>query len=454
MKDLTKGSLAKHLTNMAVPIGVGMLAQTMYFLVDLYFVGKLGSNALAGVSAAGNLNFFILATTQAVSIGSISIISVAFGKKDIPSANMAFNQTLILSTLLFLLTLFFGYILAPSYLSVVSSDKMTIQSGTSYLYWFIPSLGLQFLLVGMSSGLRASGIVKPTMIIQLISVIMNIILTPILVTGWYFGITLGVVGAGLSSSISTLAGVILMSIYFRLADTSLKFNLKSLRPDPIIWKKIALIGLPASGEYLVTFLYMVVIFWALQVIGPSVQAGFALSSRIMQAIFMPTLAIAYALPAIVGQNLGAKEYKRVTLVFNHAMRVIAIIMIILMLICLTFTDVLVKPFAPDKEVLLISVVFIQIISLNFIPSGVIFACSGMCQGLGNTWPAFYSMAARLFLFSIPAIWLSQQSYFKFEHICYLSVVTAIIQSLLSYSLVKREMNKKLVSDRHDALTIA
>ena len=100
MKDLTQGSIPKHLINMSIPIMVGMLVQTLYFLVDLYFVGGLGETALAGVSAAGNAMFIIIALTQILNVGTATLISHAAGRKDRPYANLVFNQSFVISILI------------------------------------------------------------------------------------------------------------------------------------------------------------------------------------------------------------------------------------------------------------------------------------------------------------------------------------------------------------------
>lgn len=100
MKDLTQGSIPKHLITMALPMMIGMFIQTLYFIVDLYFVGKLGSAALAGLSLAGNAMFLIFALTQILNVSTAALISHAVGAKDQADANITFNQSMMISTLI------------------------------------------------------------------------------------------------------------------------------------------------------------------------------------------------------------------------------------------------------------------------------------------------------------------------------------------------------------------
>src|SRR6202167_4301785 len=109
MRDLTQGSIPRQIVALAVPIFAGMLLQTLYYIVDLYFVSRLGNAAIAGVSAAGNVAFIVFALTQMLGVGIVSLISQAVGRKDAAEANLVFNQSLLLSLLFSILTLVCGY---------------------------------------------------------------------------------------------------------------------------------------------------------------------------------------------------------------------------------------------------------------------------------------------------------------------------------------------------------
>lgn len=444
MKDLTSGSISKHIIFMALPIAIGMIVQTIYYLVDLYFVGQLGKTALAGVNAAGNLAFFAMGLTQILGVGTVALISQAVGRKDQSTSNIVFNQAIGIAAFFGILTLVAGYWFADDYLKAISSDPGTIAAGKTFLYWFIPNLAMQFPLVAMGSALRGTGIVKPTMIVQLISIIINIILAPILIAGWLTGKPMGIAGAGLASSIAIFIGLVMMWHYFHKLERYVGFSSKQIRPNFTLWKKVIAIGFPAGGEFLLMFFYTAVIYWLIQDFGPSAQAGFGLGSRMMQAIFVPALALAFALPAVVGQNYGAKLHGRVTESLRKAILMISLLMGLLSIITIWNAEFFLAGFTDDPEVLSIGILFLQLIAFNFIPSGIVFTCSGMLQGLGNTWPAFYSMASRIVLFILPAIWMAKQSSFELKHVWYLSIGASVFQAFVSLYLVKKEMKRKLI----------
>ena len=446
MKDLTQGSIPKHLINMALPMMIGMFIQTLYFIVDLYFVGKLGAAALAGLSLAGNAMFLIFALTQILNVSTAALISHAVGAKNKVDANLTFNQSMMLSTVTGVVVCIIGYLGAEAYLNLISQDLETVQMGLAYLYWFIPCMALQFVMVSISSSLRGTGIVKPTMVIQTLSILVNIILSPILIAGWGTGYAMGIAGAGFASSISVIFAVILLCYYFKTTDkyVSVDFALWSIDVPRI--KKLLAIGLPAGGEFFLMFVYMGTIYWLIQPFGADAQAGFGLGSRIMQSLFLPAMAIDFASPAIAGQNFGAQNYQRVRQTFTWSAIMTCSLMAILTLVCLSQAELLVQGFSDEPKVLLVSVVFLQIICWNFVPSGIVFTCSGMFQSLGNTMPALFSTATRLISFIIPALWLSQQDDFQIEQLWYVSVTTVCIQASVSFYFLKREFKKRLPKD--------
>ena len=173
MKDLTSGSIPGHIVRLALPMAAGMIFQTMYYLVDLYFVARLGDAAVAGVSSAGNVQFIVMALTQVLGVGTMALIAQAVGRKDQADANLIFNQSTLMAAVCGVVVLVGGMLLAPVYMRAVGADPATIREGTAYLRAYIPGLALQFALVSMGSALRGTGIVKPTMLVQIVTVVMN-----------------------------------------------------------------------------------------------------------------------------------------------------------------------------------------------------------------------------------------------------------------------------------------
>ncbi len=443
MKDLTRGPVTSHILQMAAVMVIGMIGQTLYYLVDLYFVSGLGPQPIAGVGAAGNIAFVVLALTQILGVGTVALIAQAAGRKDQHDANVVFNQSLALSGVCGVAVLVAGYLLTPPYMRAISADSLMQSAGVTYLYWFLPGLALQFGLVSMGSALRGTGIVRPTMTVQVVSVALNIILAPILIAGWGTGRPMGVAGAGLSSTIAIVVGVLMLTGYFERLEKYVGFHPAQWRPQLAYWKRILGIGLPAGGEFFVMFLMMVLMYGLIRRFGSDAQAGYGIGSRVMQAIFMPAMAVAFAAAPIAGQNFGARHAARVRETFRSVVLLETGIMVVITALCQIAPGALIAAFSTDARVIAVGTDFLRIISWNFIASGIIFTCSGLFQAMGNTWPALLSGVSRLAIFAVPALWLSAQPGFRLEQLWHLSVATTVLQALISYALVKAEMNKRL-----------
>ena len=443
MKDLTKGSISSHLIAMAVPMAAGMIFQTLYFFVDLYFVAKLGDAAVAGVSTAGNAMFIIMAMTQVLGVGTVALIAHAVGRKDQADANLIFNQSLLIAALCGVLTLVLGYAGSLAYVKSIAADEATVQAGVTYLYWFLPGMALQFAMVAMGSALRGTGIVQPTMVVQVLTLVINTILAPILIAGWGIGHPMGVAGAGLASTIAIVVGVILLSLYFVRLEKYVSFHKEQWQPRVAVWKRMLTVGLPAGGEFALMFLFTAVTYWALRNFGAAAQAAFGIGGRIMQGIFLPVMAIAFAAAPVAGQNFGARQPERVRETFRAAVKLCTALMFVLMLLCQWRPDVLIGFFSKEPEVIEIGSQFLHIISFNFVLSGVVFTCSSMFQALGNTLPSLYSSATRLITYSVPVIWMTTQPWFSLNHVWFLSVATVVLQTIISFVLVQKQMRVRL-----------
>jgi putative MATE family efflux protein len=443
MKDLTDSSIASNILRMALPIAAGMFFQTLYFLIDLYFVAGLGDAALAGVGAAGNASFIVFAATQVLGVGTVTLISHAVGRKNQADANLVFNQSMALAACCALVTLLLGLAAGPYYVGTLGSDPATVAAGIQYLHWFLPSLALQFALVVMGSALRGTGIVQPAMVVQVLTVLLNAVLAPVLIAGWGTGHPMGVAGAGLASSIALTAGVAMLAIYFHRLERYVGFDAKLWRPQLKQWARLLRIGLPAGAEFALMFVFVGVIYWIIRRFGADAQAGYGIGTRMMQSMFLPAMAVAFAAAPIVGQNYAAGKYPRVRETFALSTLFGGCIMVCLTLFCHWRSAWVIGRFTDDKMALTVGTQYLQVISWNFLASGFVFTCSAVFQGLGNTMPVVLSSASRLLTFVAPALWLASRPHFELTQLWYASVVSVALQAIFSLWLVRREFRLRL-----------
>jgi putative MATE family efflux protein len=443
MKDLTQGSVTRHLLNMSAFMAVSMLVQTLYLLADLYWVGWLGKEAIAAVGVAGNLTMIVLALTQMLGAGTTALISQATGQKNQPRAELVFNQSFVMSILVAAGLGVVGFLLMNVYCTSLSADAITARLARSYMLWFLPASLLQFPLVALGSALRATGIIKPTVGLQVFSVLLNMVLAPFLIFGVGPWPKLGVTGAALASFIAILIANVLMVVYFEKKYHYLRFRFSLFRPQTRIWGRMLHIGVPAGAEFVLLFVYIMIVYGIIRGFGPAAQAGFGVGARVMQALFLPVVALAFAVSPVVGQNFGGRRADRVRQSIYSAIAIASVMMIILALLAHFAPTPMIRAFSKDQHVIDFGSDYLRIVSVNFVAAGIVFTTSSVFQGIGNTWPPLFSSMTRLLLFVLPAVLIAGTPGFNIKHVWYLSVVSQCLQAIFNLLLLRRELRKKL-----------
>src|SRR5262245_16486443 len=244
MQDLTTGSITRHLLKTASFMLVTMIFQTLYFLIDLYWVGRLGKEAVAAVGIAGNLSFIVLGLSQMLGVGTTTLVSHAAGRKDHPHALVVFNQSQALAILTGVVLLVVGLAGRSSYSRALAADPETATLAGDYLLWFIPAMALQFPMAAMGAALRGLGSFKPGMVVSPATVIITMVLAPFLIFGWGTGHPYGVTGAAVSTFVAVIIGVVWLAAYFFQKTSFLRFVVADWWPRLDLWKRLLAIGLP------------------------------------------------------------------------------------------------------------------------------------------------------------------------------------------------------------------
>jgi len=442
MQDLTTGSITRHLLKATGFTLAMMVFQTLYFLIDLYWVGRLGTEAVAAVGIAGNVAWVVLALTQMVGVGTTAAVSHAVGRKDRPESELLFNQSFVLATAVGAAFLAAAFALLGWYARAMSADATTARLAREYLVWFIPAMALQFPMSSMGSALRATGLFKPTMVVGAVTVLLNMALAPVLIFGWGTGLAMGVAGAAVASLVAIVAGLAWFSLYFR-GDAWLHVRPALWRPRPALWRRIMAIGMPAGFEFGTVALYQVLVYALARPFGASAQAGFGIGMRVIQAGFMPVVALGFSVAPVAGQNFGARLAHRVRATFKDAAVLATAAMVVLALALHVAPARLIDAFSDDLATVAVGAEYLRIISWNFVASGIIFVASSTFQAMGNTVPSLVASGVRIALVAIPAVILSRTPAFRLSWIWYLSMGAVWVQLGLALFLLRREFARRL-----------
>jgi len=446
MQDLTSGSLINHLLKTTSFMLVSMIFQTLYILVDLFWVGRLGTDAIAAVGLAGNLSFIVIALTQVLGVGATTLISHAAGRKDRDRAIFLFHQSQMLSIVVAVIFLVVTMLTRRQYAAGQSaSDGMRIAT-EQYLLWFLPAMAVQFAMVTMAAALRGTGNFKPGMMVQSGTVVINMVLAPFLIFGWGPFPQLGVSGAAVATLVSIVIGVEWIALYFIDPKAYLCFQFGHWTPRLGVWWQMLKIGLPAGAEFALMGVYMAVIYAITKPFGAAAQGGFTIGVRIVQSVFLPVVALGFAVAPVAGQNFAARKGDRVRAAFRSAAIMAAGLMLVTATSVYFAAPSLMRIFTKDPDVTQVGVEYLQIVVITFVFSGITFVTSSMFQALGNTIPSLATSALRLLVSIIPLIALSRVSGFHLTWIWYLGILSVVLQTIANLLLLRREFGLKLSAD--------
>jgi Na+-driven multidrug efflux pump len=257
---------------------------------------------------------------------------------------------------------------------------------------------------------------------------------------------MGVAGAAIATFVAILVGVIWMAFYFRPANAYLKFHRHEWRPRLDLWSALLKIGLPAGAEFAMMAVYLVLVYSVSRPFGAAAQAGFGIGLRIVQACFLPVVALGFAVSPVAGQNFGARQAGRVRETFRTAAILAGSGMLLLATLVWFIADQMVQVFSSDPAVIAVGEEYLHVIAWNFVASGIIFVTSSMFQAMGNTIPSLITSAFRIVLIAVPIVLLANTSGFTLLWIWYISVAAIFIQLGLNLLLLRREFRVRLAFD--------
>jgi putative MATE family efflux protein len=373
------------------------------------------------------------------------------GRRDRPAARHLFHQALLLAGAAGVLFAALGLGLRVRYAAGAAADAATARAAADYLLWFVPAMALQFPFGAMGAALRATGQFRQTALVSTATVAANMLLAPALMFGWGPAPALGVAGAAAATLAAVVGGLAWMATYFVPRGAAgggdggpyLHFAAADWRPSPAAWRRMLAVGLPAGFEFALMALFQFVVYHLARPFGAAAQAGFGIGLRVVQAGFMPVVALGMAAAAVAGQNVGARLAGRVRETFRTGALMAAALMGVFALLSHVAPDALVRTFARDPAVVATGAEYLRVVSWNYVASGLIFVASSMFQALGNTVPPLLASALRMALVLVPAWLLARLPGFQLRWVWYLAAATVYLQLALAFWLLRREFGRRL-----------
>ncbi|MEG0329742.1 MAG: MATE family efflux transporter [Longicatena sp.] len=370
------------LMSMAFPPMLSMLIQSLYNIVDSVFVAQIGEQALTAVSLAFPIQTLMIACSVGIGVGLNSYISRKLGEKNIKEANSAILHGLLLAFLGYLMFVVAGFFLIRPFFTMFTSDLVILEQACTYTYICVFFSFGCFLHICIEKVFQSTGKMIFPMAIQTIGAIINIILDPIMIFGYFGFPAMGVAGAAVATVIGQIfAGV--LSLYILLTkEHDVKIDVNNFKFSKTTMKKILLVAIPnacmnALGSILVIGLNAILITFSNVAV-----AVFGIYFKLQTFVFMPASGLTQGAMPIFGYNYGAHYHERLVSTLKYSIIVTGVIMSCGTLLFLILPEQLLSLFHANAEMVAIGVPALRIIGISFIPATLGFVLPTLFQAIG------------------------------------------------------------------------
>ena len=372
--------IGKLLASMSVPAMLSMLVQSLYNVVDSFFVSKLGKEAFEAVSIAFPMQLLVLAFAVGVGIGTNSLIARKLGEGNVDEATVTARTGLFLAIVNAVIFVVIGFVFSGPFISMFSDNPKVISLGTTYLTIVTVGSAGMFIEILCSKTLQATGNMLIPMISQLIGAILNIILNPILIFGLFGFPQLGIAGSAVATVISQLTAMTYVIIILNVKNHDIHLTLRGLKVKKENVIAIYKVGAPtivmnAIGSLTITSLNAILMSFSSAAI-----SIFGIYFKLQSFVFMPVFGLTQGAMPIMGYNFGANKKKRFYHTFYLSLSVAFIIMAMGLFIFQVFPSRLLSLFNQNSDM---GIYALRVVSLCFIPAAFGIILTTMFQSIGH-----------------------------------------------------------------------
>lgn len=439
--DYTEGPIIASILNMGLPSMFGFLSQNIYSAVDAYWVSRLPEKeaGVAAITFFGTLLWLFFSFNQMVGPGSVAIISRRYGEKQYDLTETAIKETLFLKLFFGFIFGILGYFFVPEMLIVLGADDLALTMGTQYGEIMFLGMGIMYATYSIYTAMRGIANPKMAMILMIASNVLNIVLDPIFMFG-YFGMPAwGIKGAAIASVLS-YALTFAVGLYLFYGDhTNLKLHLTSRIPIRMasMWKLVK-IGIPTWLGSMSFSGARLVMTPLIATFGTSVVAAYGIGNQVSSFGVMVLVGIGLGLSSLIGHNIGSKKFDRAKKTADHAILLGVGVMIAMGLISALFARPIMDIFFDSAETIGIGVTMLRIMALGFPFMAILLMIEEIHTGVGLNTPAMVVNIINAWLLEVtPVVILTQ--WFNYSEVAIWWVISgaAAVSSAAFYMYYRR-----------------
>lgn len=434
----TEGKILNSLVSLALPIIFANILQTTYQLIDTFWLGRLGANAVAAVSLSFPVLFLVLSLGSGLTLAGTVMVSQYKGAENQKMVDFSSSQSVFLILIISAILAVISFYSAGPLMRIIGAGPDIYDD--SVAYFKVSSLGFVFLFLFFifQSLMRGIGNVMLPVYVILFTVFLNLILDPLFIYGYGPVPGFGVAGAAVASVITQgLSAVIGLAILFR-GKSGIRINVGSMKINMENLKRTFNIGFPASVEQSTRALGMTMMVIIVTSFGSEVVAAYGIGARILSFVIIPALGLAIATTSLVGQNIGALKIKRAEQVANLSNKVAFFGLTGIGILLFLVAEPLTAFFIPnDPEVIRDGALFIKIMAPSFGLLGVQQVTNGVFNGAGFTKASMLISILSLWIIRFPLAYiLSYNTDLGYEGIWWSFPVSNLIAAIAAFTYFK------------------
>ena len=395
-------STGRLLLNMALPLIASMLVQAMYNVVDSIYISRISESAVTALGLAFPVQNLLIGFATGVGVGVNSLLSKSLGEGNQEKANRCAGNGLLLSLVSMVLFILFGAFFAKPYFSMQSTVAETVEGGAGYLAICCLFSGGIFVEILFERLLQASGRNVYSMISQSVGAVINIVLDPVLIFGWFGIPAMGMAGAAVATVIGQWIAALLAILFNLKCNPDIHLGLRYLKPDGAIIRGILNVGVPSVIMVGIGSIMNFGMNQILQGFSETATGVFSIYFKLQSFFFMPVFGLNNATISIIAFNYGARKPERIVETLKRACLIALGIMLVGLAAFQFLPDLLLSIFNPTEEFLQMGRSALRIISVNFPVAAVCIALGATFQAMGDGIYSTITSLCRQLLVLLPA----------------------------------------------------
>ncbi|MEO1049944.1 MAG: MATE family efflux transporter [Bacteroidota bacterium] len=400
-KNFTSGSINRAIFMLSVPMVLEMIMESLFAIVDIYFVGKVSVNAVATVALTESIIMLVFAIAIGLSMSATAMVARRIGEEKPEEASHAAGQAIILSVAISLVFSLAGVFFAQDILRLMGAESELISEGYRYTAIMLGGNATIMLIFLINAVFRGAGDASIAMHSLWIANILNMILDPIFIFGLGPIPAFGVEGAAIATTIGRGTGVLYQLYALSSAKSVIRLKLSHLKPNLVLMGKLIMVSLGGIGQYVIGTMSWLFIIRISAIFGSGVLAGYQVAFRIIMFTILPSWGMSNAAATLVGQNLGAKQPERAEESVWKCAFLNMVFLAIIAVVFIAWAEYFVMFFSPDAEVVKYGAMGLRYISFGYIAFAYGMVISQAFNGAGDTGTPTWINFVSLWLLGIP-----------------------------------------------------